>query len=62
MVPATVLAASGPRGGIVFRPRSRYQSIEAAAAAGPQASMATGAAPGAAITQNASPPMPVMCG
>ena len=24
--------------------------------------MATGSAPGAAISQNASPPMPVMCG
>jgi hypothetical protein len=61
--PATVFAATPPRNGIAsLMPRSRYQSMDAAHAAAPQASIAPGASPGTWINQNASPPMAFMCG
>ena len=63
MVPATVLAAMPPRNGmLVVILRSRYQSMEAACAAAPQASMAPGALPGTDSSQKLSPPMEFMCG
>ena len=62
MVPATVLAATPPRNGMLDNPRSRYESIVAAPAAAPHASIARGGSPGAWITQNASPPIAFMCG
>ena len=43
-------------------PCSRYQSIEARAAAAPQASIAPGALPGTCISQKLSPPIEFMCG
>ena len=63
MVPATVLAAMPPRNGmLVVTCRSRYQSMEAACAAAPQASMAPGALPGVDSNQKLSPPIEFMCG
>ena len=61
-VPATVLAASGPRAGIASCPCDRYHSGVAIAAAAPHASIAIGEVPGARTIQNPSPPMAFMCG
>ena len=61
-VPATVFAASGPRAGMASSPRERYHSGVARAAAPPQASTATGSAPGVRTIQNPSPPMAFMWG
>jgi hypothetical protein len=62
-VPATVLAATPPRNGMLLSmPRSAYHSRDAAAAAAPHASMPRGLRPGACTSQNESPPRPFMCG
>ena len=61
-MPATVLAAIGPRQGTTDRPCSRYRSMVARPAARPALSTPTGAAPGSAITQKPSPPMLFICG
>ncbi len=61
-VPATVFAASGPRPGIRSNPRLAYHSIETARAAVPEDSIPTTGAPGEAIVQKPSPPIPFMCG
>ncbi len=61
-VPATVLAASGPRWGIAACPSDAYISAVAALAAPPQASTATGRRPFGEISQKPSPPIEVMCG
>ena len=60
--PATVIAANGPREGMVCNPCWAYQSTDARAAAAPQARMATGSVPGAWMSQKLSPPGPFMCG
>ncbi len=63
IVPATVFAATPPRKGIApAMPRSRYQSIDAACAAAPHASMPRGSRPGTCTSQNESPPIEFMCG
>jgi hypothetical protein len=61
-VPATVFAAIGPRNGIEATPCPAYQSRLAAIAAGPQASIVVTGLPGSCTSQNASPPIPFMCG
>ena len=63
IVPATVLAATGPRNGMALvMPRSAYHCLLAKPAAAPQASMPPIALPGEWMTQKESPPMEFIWG